>query len=344
MQQAKYPDAIHILQPVASLGCDPRLSLLLAAASEGDGDAAGAEEVLQQAHKRWPTNNSISTSLAREYLAAGQPAKAGQALDHFQPTPETSVRELEMAVVVLLANHELVPARETAALAYQREPSLQTMLLLANALQLEGRYKDVIALLREKRASFSQSAAFLVTLAESEFDEKIFDAALADLTRAVAIDPKLYQAHYLRGNALMNSNDVDGAIAEYREAIELQPSQPRTYFQLALALRAKQDETGEESILHRLLDVDPQYAMAHSELGRIFLSQNRLPDAVVQLKLSIEQNPKSEQAYYLLARAYDRLGETDESAATAKRLASVRSANHRRDEPKDGASSQEITP
>ncbi len=328
MQQANYQEAIRIFASPTASDCDPRVTLLLAAAHEGAGDVSGAEQVLQIGHARWPSNNSIAVSLARNYLATGQTARAGQALAHFQPTPETASRELQMAAVVLLADHELVPARETATAAYTRDPSLRTLLLLANALQLEGRYKEVIALLQEKRTLYSESAAFLVTLAESEFDEKIFDAALQDLTRAVAIEPTLYQAHYLRGNALMNSNDVDGAIAEYREAIGLAPGQPRTYFQLALALRAKQDEAGEESALEQVLAINPQYAMAHSELGRILINQNRVPEAVKQLKLAIEQNPKSEQAYYLLSRAYDRLGDTEKSTATAKLLASVRSANH----------------
>ncbi len=343
MQQANYQEAIKIYASPAAAGCEPRVDLLLAAAHEGAGDTSGAEHVLQQGHARWPSNNSIAVSLARHYLALGQTAKAGQALLHFQPVSGTSSRELQMAVVVFLADHELVPARETAKVAYERDPSLQTLLLLANALQLEGRYKEVIALLQRKRALYSESAAFLVTLAESEFDEKIFDGALLDLTRAVAIEPKLYQAHYLRANTLMNSNDVDGAITEYQEAIELAPSQPRTYFQLALALRAKQDEAGEESALEQALAISPQYAMAHSELGRMLLNQNRVPEAVEQLKTAIEQNPRSEQAYYLLSRAYDRLGETEKSRATAKLLARVRSANHGHEQAKGVEESDRTT-
>lgn len=337
MQQGNYQEAIAVLRWPGIVECAPQVSLLLAAAYEGNGDRNAAQQVLGEAHDRWPGQNSIATSLARVYLAAGQTTKAGQALDHFSPTPETTNRELEMATVVLLADHELVRARETAKAAYSRDPSLQTLLLLANALQLEGRYKDVIALLEEKRTLFSQSAAFLVTIAESEFDEKIFDAALADLTRAVEIEPKLYQAHYLRGNALMNSNDVDSAIAEYRKAIDLAPGQPRTYFQLALALRAKQDEPAEQSALQKLLVIDPQYAMAHSELGRILINQDRLSEAVVHLKAAIEQNPNAEQAYYLLAKVYDRLGESEKSAALAKLLASVRRANHRHGQTTAGA-------
>ncbi len=342
MQQANYQEAIRIFKTTAASECEPRVTLLLAAANEASGDVSGAAQVLQKGHARWPMNNSIAVSLARNYLATGQTVKAGQALAHFQPTPETASRELQMAVVVMLADHELVPARETAKVAYTRDPSLRTLLLLANALQLEGRYKEVIALLQEKRALYSASAAFLVTLAESEFDEKIFDAALQDLTRAVAIEPKLYQAHYLRGNALMSSNDVDGAIAEYRTAVDLAPGQPRTYFQLALALRAKQDEAGEQSALEQVLAINPQYAMAHSELGRILLNQNHLPEAVVQLKMAIAQNPRSEQAYYLLSRAYDRLGDTEKSTATAKQLASVRNANHGHAQAKGVAGSDSV--
>ena len=344
MQEARYVEAIGFLQPLVSLNCDPGVSLLLAAAREGSGNLKGAAEVLQQATKRWPMNNSISISLARNYMVQGETAKAGEVLAHFQPSAATSLRELEMAVMVLLADHRLVPARQAATVAFKRDPTLQTLLLLANALQLEGRYKEVVALLQRQRATYGESAAFLVTIAESEFDEKLFDAALADLTRAVAIDPKLYQAHYLRGNALMNSDDVDGAIAEYHEAVALEPGQPRTYFHYALALRAKQDETGEEVVLRKLLTIDSQYAMAHSELGRLLVNRNELAEAVVELREAIKENPNSEQAYYLLSKAYDRLGDTQSSTATAKLLSSVRLANHRQGKGASSSGSEGTTP
>ena len=335
MQDARYTDAVNYLQAIGILDCSPKVDLLLAAAYEGSGSVSEAIQVLQRAHERWPTNNSLATSLARDFLATGETVKAGDALAFFRPDAPASSQELEIAVVALLANHKLVPAREAASAAYTKTPSLRTLLLLANALQLEGRYKEVVALMQNQRATYAESAPFLVTIAESEFDEKIFDAALADLTHAVAVAPGLYQAHYLRGNALMNSNDIDGAIAEYRHAISLEPKQPRTYFQYALALRAKQDGTGEEAVLVHLLAIDPEYAMAHAELGRMLLAREDLPQAVVQLKLAIKENPSSEQAYYLLSRAYDRLGDSESSTATAKLLISVRSANHQIGRRKD---------
>ncbi len=335
MQQARYGEAVGALEPLSKIGCDPRVSLLLAAAYEGSSDLPKAEAVLQQAHLLWPTNNSVAASLAREYLTNHQVEKAAQALDHFQPTLETPEQELELSVVVFLTSHKLVPAEAAAQLAWKAYPSIQSLLLLANAMQLEGRYKDVLTLLGDKRTIYAQSAPFLITLAESEFDDKIFDDARTDLQSAIALDPNRYQAHYLLGNVLMNSSDVDGAAGEYRTAIALAPGQPRTYYQLALALRAKQDEAGEESALTQALAINPHFALAHAEMGRILVNQDHLQEAVSQLNAAIEDNATLEQPYYLLAKAYDRLGDTEKSTATAKRLALVRKTNHR--EAPDGA-------
>ncbi len=328
MQAGKYAAAASTLAPLAVRRCDFRASLLLAAAYEGSGDPRRAEQALEAAHAAWPTNNSVAASLAREYLAGRETEKAAEALDRFRPTPSTPPQELELATIVFLTSHRLVPGEAAARAAFAGYPSLHTLLLLANTLQLEGRYKDVLTLLGDKRAAYGQEPPFLVTLAESEYDAKIFDAARTDLEDAVALAPKLPQAHYLLGNVLLAANETDKAVGEYRRAIELAPDQPRTYYQLALALRAKEDESGEESALKEALAIDPRFALAHSELGRLLVNQNRLPEAETQLKLSIEDNAKSEQAYYLLAKVYDRLGEADKSRETAKRLAALRKVNH----------------
>jgi tetratricopeptide (TPR) repeat protein len=122
-------------------------------------------------------------------------------------------------------------------------------------------------------------------------------------------------------------NDADRAVAEYRLAIDLAPDQPRTYFQLALVLRSKQDQAGEERALEQALAADDHYAPAHCEMGRILLEQHRLTDAVTHLSSAIQDNPKSEEAYFLLARAYAGLGQKDKSEEMVKRLVVVRKAN-----------------
>jgi tetratricopeptide (TPR) repeat protein len=327
MDQEGFQGAANTLQPRAGMDCDARVSLLLAAAVEAGGDVPKATEILQRAHSVWPSNDSIAASLAREYLAARQVDKAATALAHFHATAQTPEQEMEMAGVVYLAAHQLVAAQTVAEAAYKFYPGVHTLLFYANALQLQGRYPDVNRLLGSKRTEYADSPEFFITLAESEFDASIYPAAREDLERAISLDSKSYQAHYLMGNVLARLNDADGAIAEYRLAIDLVPEQPRTYFQLALVLRSKQDDAEEERVLEKALAADSHYAPAQCEMGRILLEEHRPSDAVNHLSAAIENNPRSEEAYFLLVKAYAELGEKDKSNEMVKRLVAVRKEN-----------------
>jgi tetratricopeptide (TPR) repeat protein len=323
----RFEETTALLRPLATEKCDPRISLLLAAAFEGQGDPSKATAELQRAHGVWPSNDSIAASLARSYLAAGDAGKAAQALAQFRPSAKTPEQEMRMAVVVYLAAHQLQPAETVAAAAYKSYPSVQTLLLLANTLQMQGRYPDVNRLLGSQRATYAGSPQFFVTLAESEFDASTYQAARDDLEHALALDPGLYQAHYLMGNVLFRLNDLDGAVAEYHRAIDLAPDQPRTWFQLALLLRTKQDEAGEHQALDQALAVDEHYGPAQCEIGRILLDDHHPAEAVDHLTQAIQDNPRFEKAYFLLARAYAQLGEHDKSEEAAMRLTAVRKEN-----------------
>jgi tetratricopeptide (TPR) repeat protein len=339
MQQSRFQDAAGLLQPLSGMNCDPRASLLLAAAFEGQGDDSEARTVLEHAHAAWPANDSIAASLARVYLAAGEKEQAARALARFHPTASTPEQEMEMAVVVYLAAHRLVSAQKVAEQDLKVYPSVHSLLLLANALQLQGRYPDVIRLLENKRTEYADSPEFFVTLAESEFDASILPAARQDLERAISFNPRMYQAHYLLGNVLSKMNQADAAIAEYRQAIDLAPGQPRTYFQLALVLRDKQDIAGEQQALEQALTADNTYEAAHCELGRILLEDHRPAEAVTHLLLAIQSNPRSEKAYFLLARAYAALGEREKSEEMVKRLEAVREQNRPGPNSKGGGAS-----
>ncbi len=327
VQAAQYQAAAETLSPLASGECDPRANLLFAAVLEAENQLPAAEQTLEQAHLKWPSNNSIAASLAREYLSAGQTARAVAALNHFHATAFTRPQEMEMAVEVYLAANKLASALPVAQVAYKAYPSLDTLLLLANVLQLEGRYPDVNRVLGSKRVAYADSPRFLITLAESEYDASIYASARQDIERAISLDGSAFQAHYILGNILVRLGDLDRAVAEYNEAIRLNPNEARTYYQLALILRTKMDIAGEESTLERALAADEHYAPAHCELGRILLDQNRLEEAVHHLTMAVQYNPRSEEGYFLLARTYTKLGEKGKAEAMVKRLLEVRKEN-----------------
>jgi tetratricopeptide (TPR) repeat protein len=76
-------------------------------------------------------------------------------------------------------------------------------------------------------------------------------------------------AHYNLGNALRKKGDRDGAIAEYRTAIRLQPDLAAAHYNLSNALETKGDRQGalEESRTAYMLDPkNSTYKRKHERL------------------------------------------------------------------------------
>ena len=329
MDQSRYTDAIAQLEPNATRHCDPRIALLLAGAYEGSGDLAQAQITLEQALTAWPADTGISTSLARAYLAGGNTDKAVKALANFHVSASTPQQELQEATLVYIAGHHLESAQTIADTLERRYPSLRSLLLLANVLQLQGRYKDVNHLLEEKRQTYGNAAPFLITAAESEYDAMLYDRARKDLEQAVVLTPDIYQAHFLLGNVLLAQKLPDQSAAEYRIAIRLAPRQPRSYYQLSLIARQQQDDDAEQQLLTQALTADERYEPAYTELGRILMDQHKYSEAVEKLNRAIAYNARTEQAYFLLSRAYASLGDHEKSMEMANLYTKVRSENRR---------------
>jgi tetratricopeptide (TPR) repeat protein len=315
MMQSRYQDAVALLHPLAAKDCDAKVSLLLAAAFDGQGDELKATAVLQRAHSVWPLDNSIAASLAREYLSAGQTDKAVVALNHFHATPSTRPQEMKMAVVAYLIGDKLPSALAVAQVAYKAYPSLDTLLLLANVLQLEGRYPDVNRILESKREAYADSPKFLITIAESESDAKMYAAAQRDLGQAITLTPDSYPAHYVLGNVLVKIGNLDRGLDEYRTAIQLSPQQPRTYYQTGRVLEKMGRSDEAMSWFRKALSTDAQYAPAYCEIGKLEMGANQLQQAAENFNQAIKYNPALPESRYLLIQTYARLGERDKSRA-----------------------------
>ena len=69
------------------------------------------------------------------------------------------------------------------------------------------------------------------------------------------------------GNALEDRQDFAGALARYREAAMVDPTNARALLNVANALRATQDRSGALAALSQALALSPDYAEAHFNLG-----------------------------------------------------------------------------
>jgi tetratricopeptide (TPR) repeat protein len=97
--------------------------------------------------------------------------------------------------------------------------------------------------------------------------------------------------HFNMGLLLARTNRLDGAIAEYEQALSLDPmhSDARTNLAAALARQGKLDRAGRE--LARLLEHDPENAGARTNLGLVLLQQGRSADAMSQFEEALRLDP-----------------------------------------------------
>lgn len=81
------------------------------------------------------------------------------------------------------------------------------------------------------------------------------DAAIADYTEALHLNPSYFQAYNNRGLAYSHKGDLEKAIADYDEAIRLNPSEAVAYNNRGLALKVNgnlADATADFNEAHRL--------------------------------------------------------------------------------------------
>jgi tetratricopeptide (TPR) repeat protein len=88
-------------------------------------------------------------------------------------------------------------------------------------------------------------------------DKKDYDRAIADYDQAIQLDPKDANAYVSRGLAYHGKKDYDRAIADYNQAIQLDPKDADAYFSRGLAKRRKGDNSGGDADIAVAKTIDP---------------------------------------------------------------------------------------
>ena len=151
--------------------------------------------------------------------------------------------------------------------------------------------------------------------------------ALGDLrrTRSELSEPKEAPAGRFREAALY-----------YQRALKVDPLSYDAHYGLAVCrleladlvhLKLQGNETKQaEQHFRQAVSADPRSAVARLGLGRALLAAGRSAAAVTELARAAELEPRLRQAYYLLGRAYQRLGRREEAKEALERERLLRQA------------------
>ncbi len=107
-----------------------------------------------------------------------------------------------------------------------------------------------------------------------------------------------------KGNTLLKKGDVTGAILEFKNAVQLDPKNPRPIFYLAKAYLAKKEFRKAYGLFHSVLQLDPKYDEARLEISSLYLMA-RQPNKALENLNQIENPDRYEPRFSILkARAY----------------------------------------
>jgi Flp pilus assembly protein TadD/4-amino-4-deoxy-L-arabinose transferase-like glycosyltransferase len=213
------------------------------------------------------------------------------------------------------------PAAAAAAyLAFFREepaagqllspPDVETLLLLGNM------HTECASLLRdagrvvEAKQQVTRAGAFLrpvLTLDPSRIEANLLlgDALFTgESYRDAAVHYDMYLRHQPNnvgvvqklGIALVNAGDADGALAVFRRAAEIDPTNSRSHRDLAYVLydRGRFDEAADHAA--RAVALTPDVAAAHDILGRVWAMQGKMSAAKAEFETSLRLDPSDAEA------------------------------------------------
>jgi TolB-like protein/Tfp pilus assembly protein PilF len=176
------------------------------------------------------------------------------------------------------------------------------------------------------RAAVTKALALDNSLAEAHASLGLLDTlelrlehAVGDFERAIELKPNYATAHHWRMLGLLSLGRFDQAIAEGKRALELDPLSLiiNADYSWTYACAHRPDEA--EKHARKTLEIDPHFFLAHYYLGGILQIQGRLNDAISEFQKSVELNNDA-YSIAMLGQAYARNGQKEEAQKVLARL------------------------
>src|SRR5215469_9485341 len=327
---------------------DPRVIELYTAAksAEQSGDIAGAiskyKSILSLAPHLGPAYNNLGALYLREheYPKAIAILKQGLKVD----------ASMYSATVLLgIADYEAGEYKEArgpleaAVRAHPKDNNAE--LYLSNDLIKLREFESAAMHLEEltKREPGNQEIWYTLGNVYIQLSE-------AALAKVDAINPNSVLSHQIRGDIMASMKNFDGALVEYKKAVDLAPHQTGTHYKLGDAYWQLDDWADATEQFQAELINDPGNCNARWKLGDILLEQhlrpeealddinraletcpylteampdratalirlNRYEDALPDLKTAIKADPNQPRFHFMLAQAYRGLGRTADANA-----------------------------
>ncbi len=300
-----YKAAAEFIAPVVQALPNNALALQLAGAAEFRlGNLAQAETYLGKALQLVPELPIAQRMLAQVYLRTGQPQKALGVLQtqlRNRPGPGT----LQLAAEAYLQSGDAKRAEELyqqAAKLKPDDPRIRTALALTEF----GKGKTDAAIGELERIAAGDSGGLAdLALVSAHLRKQEIDKALKAIDALQQKQPDKPLAPMLRGRVLVLKKDIDGARAQFQQALTLD----KQYFPAVAGLAALDVAANKPDAARKhfddLLKADPTNVAAKQALAALLSRTGHTGDEVAKLLAdAVKQNPNDIRAQLSLINFY----------------------------------------
>jgi len=143
----------------------------------------------------------------------------------------------------------------------------------------------------------SETRSFAYTNRGNAYDDKgEVDRAIADYTKAIALDPNYAFAYNNRGLTYEKKGEIDRAIADYTKAIALDPKNAIAYTNRGAAYYSKGALDRAIADFDEAIKLNPNYAITYTNRGYTYEKKGDKDQAIADFRKALEINPSDQDA------------------------------------------------
>jgi tetratricopeptide (TPR) repeat protein len=275
-------------------------------------DYKKAAEILEKGLKLDPKMSSAAALLGIARFEMGDYPGARRNLEAaLRANPRDDNAELYLANDLIKLG-ELNPAVDHLRLLSQREPTNQQIWYLLGKVHMKLSEQAL-----SKLNEIDGNSVWVHEISGEIMEGmKNFDGALVEYRKAVEMAPEQAGTHYALGNAYWSLRMWDAATEQFRAELVNDPTNCLAQWKIGNII-LEQHANSEEALadVNKSLEICPTLMQARLDRARALINLERHREAVKDLEMVEKSDPAEPSPHFLLAQAYRAVGRAPEAQA-----------------------------